>query len=338
MSDGAPARAALEAATPRAAGATARVGREPRTDPPDPKLSWGPLEALEVLAAADGITLCRAHDPVAEVDVELRLYDLGAPAPRRRFTEVVEESARRARLRHPHLSWVLGAEEHHGFWGIWTEETRGQSLADLLSERGPLDAAQAAALGGELCGALAALHAHGLTQRRLDAMHVWIAADGRARLRDAYPDVHGTASETWRLRHQAPRRPPAVDPTAADDLRALGELLLVALQGNGADPATARQSFGRHRVPAELAEVIDRATASSPGQRHVSAVEMAEALALAHERATRARPGERVERTIRGDDDRASSPGRRLWQHAALALATLVALALMAAIVWTASE
>src|SRR5262249_58530632 len=69
---------------------------------------------------------------------------------------------RLARVRHPNVVTVHGADLHDRRAGLWMEALRGRTLEERLRHEGPLGAREAALVGAELCGALAAVHGQGL--------------------------------------------------------------------------------------------------------------------------------------------------------------------------------
>jgi hypothetical protein len=62
-----------------------------------------------------------------------------------------------ARVRHPNVMTVFGADRVGDEVGVWMEFARSQTLEEVLRDSGPLDVAQAAAIGVELAGALSAI-------------------------------------------------------------------------------------------------------------------------------------------------------------------------------------
>src|SRR5439155_7569276 len=91
---------------------------------------------------------------------------------------------RLARVRHPNVVVIHGAEERNGRVGIWTELLSGRTLAEWLVANGPLSAAEAAVIGVELCRALAAVHAAGLVHRDVKLENVMREDGGRLVLID----------------------------------------------------------------------------------------------------------------------------------------------------------
>ena len=146
---------------------------------PDPAsadvVRWGGLELRERLGAGTYGVVYRAYDRRLAREVALKLLhgsdDMSGQA--------VEEGRLLARVSHPHVITVFGADRFDGRVGIWMELIRGGTLEALVRERGPFSAREAAAIGAELCGALAAVYRAGLVHRDVKAQNVMREAGGR---------------------------------------------------------------------------------------------------------------------------------------------------------------
>ena len=87
---------------------------------------------------------------------------------------VIEEGRLLARVRHPNVVTVFEAEEIESRIGIWTEFITGHTVAHLVKALGVFSAADATAIGIDLCGALGAVHAAGLLHRDVKAQNVML--------------------------------------------------------------------------------------------------------------------------------------------------------------------
>jgi serine/threonine-protein kinase len=260
-------------------------------DAESPLFLWGSLRVLEKVGEGGGGEVYRAYDPVLETDVALKLRKRGVPGldPKR----FLDEARRLARVRHPNVLAVRGADEHDGRVGLWTDFIRGRSLEEHLGQEGALSAREAAMIGLDLCRALAAVHAKGLVHRDVKTSNVMREQGGRILLMDfgsveevAPPgmgkgaaEMHGTplvmAPEQLRGEPASPR----------SDIYALGVLLyrlvtcrypveasrvseLLDLHGRGA-----RVSLRDRRpdLPLPFVRVVERALAADPAQRYGSA-------------------------------------------------------------------
>jgi len=282
-----------------------RAQLEPAGGGVAPLFAWGPLQVLEKLGAGSYGEVYRAWDPALQREVALKLRR--APGPRddasgaRRW---LEEARRLARVRHPNVVTVLGAEVNAGRPGLWTELLAGHTLEDTLRSRGPLGAHEAAALGVEICRGLAAVHAAGLVHGDLTSTNVMrvgdagaVAGAGRIVLTDFGAAVErggmtGTAVTPLACAPEVLRGGP---PTEAADVYALGVLLyrLVThaypVEAESLDSLRRAHERGarptlrdrRADLPGGFVAAVERALSPDPAARYASAGAMESAL-VAH--------------------------------------------------------
>jgi serine/threonine-protein kinase len=245
-----------------------------------------------------------AWDPTLEREVALKLLRAAGPgisgaggiAP-----HLLQEARNLARLRHPNIVAVYGAESADGRVGIWMEYVRGRNLEDLLHERGTFGAREAALVGIDLCRALTAVHRAGLVHRDVKAKNVLREDGGRIVLMD-----FGTGAE---LRADAPvaARLPAGTPvylapeifkgrpaTPQSDVYSLGVLLYhmvsssfpvqgeslrdIALAHERGTPRLLREE--RPDLPEAFLHAVERALARRPEDRFASAGQLEQALVM----------------------------------------------------------
>jgi serine/threonine protein kinase len=251
---------------------------------------WGHLEIIERIGGGSFADVYHAWDARLERDVALKL--LRQPAPDER---AIAEACLLAKVRHPNVVTVHGADIHDGRIGIWMELIKGETLWSLVQQRGPLGAGEVIAIGHELLAGLAAVHAAGVLHRDLKAQNVMRAEGGRILLmdfgvgqdlaarRDRDPDlVYGTAL------YAAPERLRGEAATVRSELYSLGVLLYyLATGGFPVEAASFHELIAKHErgertylrdrrpdLPRRLVDLIQRALSPAPEGRPESAGEM----------------------------------------------------------------
>jgi len=254
---------------------------------------WGPLELRGKLGEGGFGEVYKAFDPRLDREVALKLLKTEA-------TTVIAEGRLLARLRHPNIVAVYGAEIHDGRVGIWMELIRGRSLEQLLATQGPFGAKEAALIGIDLCRALAAAHRAGVLHRDVKAQNALREEGGRILLTDFGASVEmsseerrkaGTISGTpFYMASELFRGAPA---TQRSDVFSLGVLLYRLVTGAFPIQASSwnelRDKHARREarllrdqrpdLPEGFVAVVERAMAWEPEARFATAGEMEQALA-----------------------------------------------------------
>lgn len=137
----------------------------------------GDLVAVAQIGRGATSDVWRVHDEASGQDLALKLFRPRAGAPSERARERFRAEARLlSAFRHPNLMRAFASGSFHG------EPYFTMELLRPLPER--LSARAIAALGQDLCRALAFLHAHGIVHRDLKPDNVLVAPDGRHVLAD----------------------------------------------------------------------------------------------------------------------------------------------------------
>lgn len=302
---------------------------------------WGHLEIREKIGEGAFGEVFRAWDGNLDREVALKLLKSEPSARASLASTVLKEGRLLARLRHPNVVTVHGAETHEGRVGLWMEFVRGRSLADLLTEQGTLGAREAALIGLDLCRALAAVHGAGLLHRDIKARNVMREEGGRILLMDFgaggdAEEVEGQAARTISgtplyIAPEVYERRPA---TARSDIYSLGVLLYHLVTGSyPVQAGTLAELQSKHSrremrllrdersdLPEAFVNVVERALAWDPDERFATAGQMEQALAAAlgvESRAERAVP---------------TAAGRRagsFWRIAAMAALVVAAVAVV---------
>ena len=256
---------------------------------------WGRLELRGALGAGSFAEVQRAWDPDLGREVALKLLHAGGGDS---ADAALHEGRLLARVRHPNVVTVYGAESHDGRVGVWMELVRGRTLDALRHEQGTFGAREAALIGLDLCRALTAVHQAGLVHRDINTRNVMRADGGRIVLMD-----FGTGRETalagatmagtpYFMAPEVLRGEPA---TARSDLYALGVVLFHLVTGtypvrrdtlDGLRDAHAKGEAtllreARADLEPSFVRVVEKALAADPAARWASAGQMEQALSAA---------------------------------------------------------
>ena len=268
---------------------------------------WGHLRLVERIGRGAFGEVYRAWDTRLDREVALKLLPAGRSPHDREASTIVHEGRLLARVRHPNVVTIYGAEQISDWTGLWMEFVRGQTLEQILEERTIVSTAEAVGIGLELCRAMSAVHGAGLLHRDIKTHNVMRAEDGRIVLMDfgtgreldgdASSDLAGTPL------YLAPEVLEGQPATVRSDIYSLGVLLYRLVTGSY--PVHARTVRGvrrahelgertavqaaRREVPSRLARIIERAIEPRPERRYESADALGADLAALTPRARIAR-------------------------------------------------
>ena len=255
--------------------------------------SWGSLRIHERVGRGRFGDVYRAWDPTLAREVALKLQrrrDVDATEVDR---EVIEEGRLMARVRHPNVVTIHGAQRIDGRTGLWMEFVRGRTLEAELRDRGPFASEEVARIGIELCRALAAVHDAGLVHRDVKAQNVLRESNGRIVLGDFGTGYHCDDEDRPTALAGTPAylAPEIFQGAVADvrsDIYALGVMLFRLASGtypvHGRSLQDLRAAHAQHErvaletvrpeIPRSLRVTIERAINVSPAERYQSAAAM----------------------------------------------------------------
>jgi len=271
----------------------------PRVEPKvaDAPVMWSHLRLVERIGRGAFGEVYRAWDTRLDREVALKLLPAERSSDDRAASAIIHEGRLLARVRHPNVVTIHGAERIADRIGLWMEFVRGHTLEQILDQRKVVSAAEAVGIGLELCRAMSAVHGAGLLHRDVKAHNVMRAEDGRIVLMDfgtgreleddASSDLAGTPL------YLAPEVLEGERATVRSDIYSLGVLLYHLVAGSYPVQAqTVREVRRAHErgertavqtarpdVPPKLARVIERAIDARPERRYESAAALGADLA-----------------------------------------------------------
>lgn len=242
----------------------------------------------------------RAFDRALQREVALKVLARDHPASEAERARFVREARVLASLDHPNIVRIHSITEERGELLISLEHLEGATLLEWVRERGALSAEEGAAVGLDLCRALAAVHGKGLVHRDVKPANVMRASGGRIVLLDfgmthaSRPSERGPVEPGGTPLLIAPELlTEGAKPSPATDLYALGVTLYYLASGRypyeahdvpslldrvrGGRPTPLRDR--RADLDARYVALVERAIARDPVQRFASAGDFEAALA-----------------------------------------------------------
>lgn len=276
---------------------------------------------LERVASGGMGDVWSATDQVLERKVALKVTRPQAHKQQAVAERFKAEAMYAAKLTHPSIVEVFDFGEYEGLTYLVMEFIEGPTLAQMLTDDGPMAPDRVRTVLLQLAGALARAHENGIIHRDLKPDNVLISPDGYAKLMD-FGIAMDVDSQTRNAPGQVSGTTHYVSPeqamgqlvTPRSDLYSLGVLGHELLTGvkpfdRGTPIATALAHVVDpppplpSDVPADLAEVIMACLSKDPDDRPESAAEVARLLAEMDEAATVSLVlGDNAEDDTAGDD------------------------------------
>ncbi|MEV0678322.1 serine/threonine-protein kinase [Actinosynnema sp. NPDC050436] len=206
------------------------------------RLIAGRYRLRHVLGRGSMGTVWAAHDEVLRRDVAVKEVLVPPGTPDAEADLLRERTLREARsvaqLTHPNVVTLYDVAQVDGDPYVVLELVPSASLADLVRQRGPLDAEQGAVVADAVAAALEAAHRAGITHRDVKPGNVLVADDGRVKLTD-FGIARNLAEATLTSRGIALGTPAFIAPevaaggavSEAADQWSLGATLFAAMTG-----------------------------------------------------------------------------------------------------------
>ena len=252
-------------------------------------LHWGYLRAVEIIGRGAYADVYRAWDTRLDREVALKLLTATAPTGDAAATTIIEEGRLLARVDHPNVVTIYGADRIDDRVGLWMEFVTGRTLEQILQQDRVFDLPAVIRIAADLCRAIAAVHDAGLLHRDIKAQNVMLDDEGRVvlmdfgtgrELRDGGRDLAGTPLY---LAPEVFRGQPA---SVQSDIYSLGVLLYHLLTGSypvraatldelrRAHEAGMRPDLRRVLGSPRFAQIVARTLEPAPADRYRSAQEI----------------------------------------------------------------
>lgn len=253
---------------------------------------WGHLQVFERIGHGAYGDVYRAWDTRLDREVALKLLPSDVKEDETSRSTVIEEGRLLARVRHPNVVTIHGAERIEGRVGLWMEFVKGRTLEEALRSGRKFTATEVTKLGVELCHAVSAVHAAGLLHRDIKAQNIMLDDSGRVVLMDfgAGRDLEATDKHiAGTPLYLAPEVLSGAAATEQSDVYSIGvvlfRLLTNAYPVSGGDLADLRRAHAARRdagarlnhlgIPRRHQRVLARALDPVPERRHAGAAALA---------------------------------------------------------------
>ena len=261
----------------------------------------GRYQILARVAAGGMGEVFRAHDPVLNREVALKMLQPALAGDSDFIDRFRREARSAAKLSHPNIVAVHDWGQAGETYFMVMEFIRGPNLRTVLSDGVPLQPAQAAEVLSQVLSALGHAHEHGIVHRDVKPENILITKRGVVKVADfglarALAEsrvTHAPGTVTGTVQYLAPEQIQGEPADPRTDLYAAGVVLYELLVGRV--PFTGETSVAiayKHlqdrmpvpssanpMVPDSLDEVVAHATAKDREQRVASAEQMRKELA-----------------------------------------------------------
>ena len=261
---------------------------------------FGEYELLELIGQGGMGAVYRARQHNLDREVALKFLAAGPWASDEFIARFRREAQAAARMQHPNIVEIYDTGVRDGLYFFSMRLVKGETLADRLRVKGPMDVKRAAAMMRTMAEAIDYAHRLGVLHLDLKPGNVLLDANdeplvadfGLARRIDEGPSEHENISGTpsYMAPEQATAKANNIGPAA--DIYGLGAILYEMLVGEppfrgrdvedtlrhvlSDDPPTPRSK--RHDIPADIDAVVLKCLAKAPADRYATARELADEL------------------------------------------------------------
>ena len=241
----------------------------------------------------------RGYDPDLERPVAVKVLAPHLVWQREFVERFLREARAAARLKHPAIVTIYDVGQESGWYYFVMEYLEGQTLGEMIEQRGPLPLSEVLTLLRPLAAALDYAHTQGIVHRDVKPDNIIVGSSGSAQLTDF--GIARAAQETrmtstgmimGTLEYMSPEQAQGIKAEARSDQYSLAVVAYELLSGQV--PFEADSTAGllykvaheplpsirelRPDLPADVGEVLSRALAKSPDERYATATDFVEAL------------------------------------------------------------
>lgn len=253
----------------------------------------GRFELRKILGQGAQSTVWLAFDPRLEREVAIKVMRPGSGSDAQALAQWLDEARSVGRVKHPNIIPVYEADIHGQHPYLVFEYIAGNTLDQLLKQRGALGPHEAVALMMDVLDAVAVAHAAGVIHRDLKPSNVLVDSAGHARVMDFgiaariqdRTQADPVAPNGGTVGYLSPEAANGAPPSASMDIFSAGVVLAELLMGrpliNERDPyrAVYRVVHEQLTLPDDvnpdvddrLRAIVARALAREPDQRFPSA-------------------------------------------------------------------
>jgi serine/threonine protein kinase/hemoglobin-like flavoprotein/class 3 adenylate cyclase len=264
--------------------------------------SLGKYRLLDRIGAGAMGEVYRAHDSVLDRPVALKIIMGGDEERRQRFRREAQSAAR---LTHPNIVVVHDFGEEAGRFFMAMELLEGTDLKGAISRNLLPDLRTRMAVMEQVCDAVTFAHATNIVHRDLKPANIFLLPSGQVKILDfglarvGQSSMTGTGMVLGTPNYMAPEQIKGQRVDARADVFALGAVFYELLSGHKAfegdslhavlyrvvqhEPEPLRKVVPN--IPVQISDVIARALAKEPLQRHQSVGELRDALRAARKAA-----------------------------------------------------
>ncbi len=259
----------------------------------------GRFELLSVLGEGGMGTVYLAHDPANDERVALKLLGGGAAPGDKMAQRFERECLALSKLNHPNLVEIYESGEANGRLYYTMEPVNGQSVDEIIYNKGLLSPEKVVTVCRDLADALVAVHEAGLLHRDIKPANVLIDKTGRAVLTDfGLVKVQGMSNLTQTnvfvgtYQYAAPEVLSGLPPRPRSDIYQLGLLCYILLTGDLLPFGQSLQEIARKLmverltppsvirdgISAKLDSCVMKAVSRDPEERFETAAQFRDAL------------------------------------------------------------